>query len=123
MSGKKLDEMSNNQLVERFAEIGVAQDEALFHDQYAKFSRLYKQMDLIDQELHARGPDARRELMRLYSNSNLQVRLKAAVRTLAVAPVEARKILQEIYDSKLYPQAGDAGMFLISLDDGTFKPK
>ncbi|MGO9007606.1 MAG: DUF2019 domain-containing protein [Beijerinckiaceae bacterium] len=115
--------MTNDQLVERFAEIGIAQDEALFHDQYAKFNRLYDQMDRTERQLRARGPDARRSLMRLYDHPNLQVRLNAAKRTLAVAPFDARRIIQEIADSKLYPQAGDAGICLSNLDDGTFKPK
>jgi hypothetical protein len=115
--------MTNGELVKRFAEIGIAQDDALFHDQYVKFNRLYEQMDQTERELRARGTDARRALMRLYRHSNYQVRLNAAKRTLAIAPTEARQVLQNMYDSKLYPQAGDAGMCLSNLDDGTFKPE
>jgi hypothetical protein len=114
--------MTIDELVDRFAEIGIAQDEALFNSQRTKFNRLYKKMDLVDQELRTRGIDARRALMRLYCHPNFQVRLKAAKRTLAVAPVEARSVIQWIYDSKIYPQFGDAGMCLANLDDGTFKP-
>jgi hypothetical protein len=115
--------MSNDQLVDRFAEIGIAQDDALFHDRYAKFKQLYKQMDEIDLELQSRGLDARRTLTRLYSHPNLQVRLKAAKRTLAVEPRVARQVIQAIADSKLYPQAGEAGMSLWNLDRGVFKPR
>jgi len=43
--------------------------------------------------------------------------------TLAVAPETARNALQVIADSKFYPQAGDAGMLLRGLDDGSFHPK
>jgi hypothetical protein len=52
----------------------------------------------------------------------MQVRLKAAIHTLAVAPVEARQQLEAIATSNWYPQAGDAGMTIRGLDDGTFRP-
>jgi len=114
--------MTVEQLIDRFAEIGIAQDQALFYDEHAKFIRLYGQMDAVDEELRARGRDARVALLDLYTHPNIQVRLKAAVRTLGVAPVEARRIIQEIKASEWMPQALDAGMTLRGLDDGTFKP-
>ena len=123
MTNAGLEQLTIDQLVERFAEIGIAQDNALLHDQYAKFNRLYDRMQAVDDELRRRGRDARQALSRLYDHSNMQVRLKAATRSLAVAPVAARQVIQEIYDSKWYPQAGDAGMTLSALDDGTFKPE
>ena len=46
----------------------------------------------------------------------------AAKLTLAVAPAAARQMLQNIENSKRYPQAGDAGMSLWNLDQGVFKP-
>jgi hypothetical protein len=42
--------------------------------------------------------------------------------TLAVAPAAAKQLLQEIADSKEYPQAGDAGMSLWALKQGIFRP-
>jgi hypothetical protein len=118
-----LTKMTVDQLVERFAEIGIAQDDALWDGKYAKFNRLFDRMNEVDLELRARGMDARRALLRLYGHRNIQVRLKAAVRTLAVAPDVARQALQTIADSKFYPQAGDAGMLLSGLDDGSFHPQ
>lgn len=123
MKRVRLDQLTDDALVERFAEIGVAQDDAIFHDQNAKFNRLYEQMDAVDRELRSRGRDARLALRKLYSHPNLQTRLQAAKFSLGVAPVEARRVIQQIYDWKIYPQAGDAGMCLSNLDDGTFKPK
>ncbi|MGP0057846.1 MAG: DUF2019 domain-containing protein [Beijerinckiaceae bacterium] len=123
MSGTKLEQMTNDELVARFAEICIAEDEALFHDQYAKFNRLFEKMSAVGHELQRRGREARLELSKLYDHPNMQVRLKAAKWSLAVAPVEARQVIQQIYDWKLYPQAGEAGMCLSNLDDGTFKPK
>jgi Domain of unknown function (DUF2019) len=122
---KKVDlaNMNLDQLVDRFADIGVAQDDALWDGKYAKFNRLYDRMDEIDQELRSRGEEARLALLRLYNHRNMQVRLKAAVHTLAVAPELARHALQTIANSKFYPQAGDAGMLLSGLDDGSFHPQ
>jgi hypothetical protein len=48
--------------------------------------------------------------------------LQAAKGTLGVAPVEARKIIEAVKQSGWFPQAGDAGMTLINLDRGIFKP-
>jgi Domain of unknown function (DUF2019) len=116
-------EMSIDQLLDRYVEIGVAQDDAVFHGKYSKFNRLFDKMREIERELVSRGIEARRTLMRLYDHPNYQVRLNAAKETLAVAPIEARRVIQWIYDSKIYPQFGDAGMCLSNLDDGTFKPE
>jgi len=58
----------------------------------------------------------------LYRHANAQVRLAAAKATLAVAPEDARQMLQRIADSGEFPQAGDAGMCLVALDRGIFKP-
>jgi Domain of unknown function (DUF2019) len=60
--------------------------------------------------------------MRLYDFPNLQVRLKAAIATLAIAADAARHVIQTIADSRHYPQAADAGMTLVNLDRGIFKP-
>lgn len=123
MSIKKLKRMTTDQLVDLFASFGVAQDEALLDDEIAKYNKLYGQMDEIDLELRARGPDARRALLRLFDHPNAQVRVRAAARTLSVAPAEARGMLQEIKDSKEYPQAAAAAGLISGLEDGTFVPK
>jgi hypothetical protein len=122
MSRANLDRMDVGQLVERFTEIALAQDEALLMDEIAKFNRLFDQMDAVKNQLRTRNGDQRRALLRLYNHPNAQVRLKAAVATLAVAPEEARELLQTIADSREYPQAGDAGMTLVNLDRGVFRP-
>ena len=122
MKRLKLEEMSVDELVERFAEIGIAQDQAELMGEIGKFNSLYRQMDATEKELRRRGREARLALLRLYDHPNMQVRLKAAKRTLGVAPEAARKVIQAIYDSKWYPQAGEAGMSLWNLDRGVFKP-
>jgi hypothetical protein len=111
------------QLVERFAQNGAAQDQAIWDEDNKKYARLFWQMDEIKSELKCRSGDQRRALLGLYSHPNIQVKLMAAKATLAVAPQEARKVIEAIADSRQLPQAGDAGMCLLMLERGEFVPK
>lgn len=115
--------MATPELVALFAKIVVGQDEALLGNQIARFNRLFGAMTEIADELKSRDGDQRSALLSLFEYPNMQVRLQAAKLTLAVAPVQAREQLEAIASSKWFPQAGDAGMCLSFLDDGTFKPK
>jgi Domain of unknown function (DUF2019) len=123
MTRPNLQDMTVDQLMARYISIGVDQDGALLRNQYGKFNRLYDEKKAIENELKRRSGDQRRVLLRLYDHPNAQVRLNAAKATLAVAPEPARRKLQTMADSREFPQAGDAGMTLDFLDDGTFKPK
>ncbi len=87
-----------------------------------KFNRLFRQMNEVDQELRRRRPEARLALLKLFDHPNMQVRLKAAKRTLGVAPEKARQVIEEIKKSQWFPQAGEAGMTLWNLDTRVFKP-
>jgi hypothetical protein len=122
MKRVNLQAMTTEQLVQLFAAVALAQDEAMLMDDDAEVNRLFWQLDAIKQELKSRDGDQRRALLRLYDHPNAQVRLKAVKGTLAVAPEAARRMLQIIADSKEYPQAGEAGMSLYNLDEGIFKP-
>jgi hypothetical protein len=118
----KLHEMSPGQLVTHFAKIAMEQDEALLRNEVALFNKLYSKMDEVDKELKSRPGDQRRLLLSLFDHANVQVRLKAATRTLAVAPEAARRMIETIARSRKYPQAGHAGMIIDGLDRGEFKP-
>jgi Domain of unknown function (DUF2019) len=118
----KPQDLSVEELVRRFVEIGLAQDKALLYDELAKFSRLFEQMQEVVQELKRRPDDQRQALFGLYDHPNMQVRLKAVKNSLALAPEEGRRVLQDIADSHEYPQAMEAGMSLDNLDQGIFKP-
>jgi hypothetical protein len=122
MSQVKLPDMTLEQLVERFENTALAQDRALLMDDIAKVNRLYRQLKEIEGELKSREGDQRQTLLTLYDHPNAQVRLKAVKATLAVAPLEARRQLQIIADSREYPQAGEAGMSIRNLDQGIYKP-
>jgi Domain of unknown function (DUF2019) len=122
MSRSDLNTLTVEQLVERFAAVGLEQDQAILEDNNDEYAHLFWQMEEIKKELKRRSGDQRRALLGLYSHPNIQVRLKAAKATLAVAPEQARRMIEEIAQSKLYPHAGDAGMCLWMLDRGDFVP-
>jgi Domain of unknown function (DUF2019) len=117
-----LQDLSVEQLVERFVAIGLAQEQASLYDDIGEFNRLFKKMQEVVRELRSRDGDERSALLSLYDHPNLQVRLKAVKNTLALAPKEGRRVLQAIADSQRHPQAGEAGMSLSNLDAGIFKP-
>ncbi|HUU66071.1 MAG TPA: DUF2019 domain-containing protein [Methyloceanibacter sp.] len=79
-------------------------------------------MKSIEAELKRHDGDQRLALLSLLSHPNPQIRLKAAIATLAVAPDEAREALQNISDRNEYPQAADARGMMEALDDGSYKP-
>lgn len=122
MKCAKLQDMTVAQLVDRFEAIALEQDEALLYDEHDKYNRLYDEMDVVKEELKSRAGDQRRALLPLFKHPNSQVRLKAAIATLALAPKEARQTLQSIVDGLEYPQAAHARGMLRSLDDGKYTP-
>jgi len=122
MKQSDLPSLSVPQLVDLFARIGIEEDEAEKVDDRAKRRRLPYEMDAVQAELKGRPGDQRRALLQLYDHPNMQVRLVAAKYTLAVAPAEARRMIEWIAASNWFPYAGDAGMCLYMLDSGAFVP-
>ena len=122
MTDVGLAKLTIEELIERFATLGLDQHEAILDDDNERFARLFWQMEAVEDELKSRQRDQRRALTRLYDHRNAQVRLCAAKATLAVAPEEARRLIEKIAKSHEFPQAGDAGMTLRALDEGIFKP-
>ena len=118
-----LQDLSVDQLVDRFAALALEQDTALLGESITRVNQLYYALKDVENELTAREGDQRRALVRLYEHKNPQVRLKAVKATLAVAPEVARPMLQAIADSREYPQAGEAGMSIRNLKEGIYKPK
>jgi ParB-like chromosome segregation protein Spo0J len=122
MRPTKLEQMSVDDLVDGFAAICIEQDRALLYSDIKKFNRIYDQMVAIREELKRRPGDQRKALVKLYDHPNAQVQLQAARASLAVEPAAARMLIEKIASSRKYPQAGDAGMTLVNLDRGVFKP-
>ena len=105
-----------------FAEIGERQDKAVLEEKTKEFNRLFDVETKLIRELERRDGDQRSRLTSLFQHSNLRVRFNAAMATLAVAPVEARLVLQQLADWGLQPYSADAGMVLSRLDSGKFVP-
>lgn len=114
--------LSQEQLVARFLVIALEQDQALLFDEYGRYNRLYDKMEAVEAELRNRDGDQRTLLLSLYEHDNAQVRLKAALATLALAPDASRAVLQEISDSNRYPEAASAREMMGALDDGSYVP-
>lgn len=114
--------MSLDALLQRFEEICLVADEVRtdpFEDGTQKYNECYDALEVVHQELKARGPDARRALMRFYNHYNYEVRLKAAKLTYRIAPEAARRCLEALEAQTLLPQALDAGMTLYAIYNGT----
>jgi hypothetical protein len=61
---RALSDMTVDQLVERFAAIALEQYEALLDGDYAKYNRLYDQMEQIETELKQRAQTNGRDCCR-----------------------------------------------------------
>ena len=121
MKKQPLSKLTVAQLADRFAELGLEQYEAHEEDDIPRVNRLYRKMDAIDEELRARGREARLALVPLFDHPNVQVRMQAARFAFALAPEAARKCLQAIGDSGMPPQYLYARLALQFIDDGTAK--
>lgn len=113
---------SIEELVRQFVSIGLAQYDALYIADTRKYNRLYAEMQNIRNELKQREGDQRRALLPLLDHPNLQVRMKAAHTVLAISPDLARKALESVRNSEMFPQAADAAGTLEALDNGTYVP-
>ena len=119
MKSVKLHELTIDELVDLFAELGAAQDKAELYGEISKYYKLFKEMAAVDLQFRARSHEARLALLKLLDHPNMHVRTQAAIISLGAA---ARKVLEAIRASNWQPQATDAGMILRGLDNGQFKP-
>jgi uncharacterized protein DUF2019 len=123
MIQQNLQSMTVDQLVERFAALGVEQSKAIDADNNQKYAGLFEQMMNVEKEMKLRSGDQRRALVALYSYPNMQVRLAAAKATLATVPQGARQAIEAIAASTWPPQCYDARNSLWMLDEGKFVPE
>ena len=123
MRGAILSKKATETLVQLFAELAVEQDRALLLRAISTVNKIYDKLEAIESELKSRPGDQRSALLPLYGHKNMQVRVKAAKATLAIAPEAARAQLEAIRASGWQPQALEAGMSLGFLDEGVYKPK
>jgi len=122
MTKDDLGTLSVAQLVEEFITLGIKQYKAVWDGDTKTYNPLFYRMQAIKAELKSRPGDERRALKTLYDHPNIQVQLMAARSTLALAPIEARRVIESIAASNQFSYAGDAGMCLWALDEGIFVP-
>jgi hypothetical protein len=118
----KLQAKSVDDLVELFTKYSLQQDEAVLAFDVKEANRLYDILKDIEDELKSRPGDRRRALLPLFDHPNPQVQLKAAQATLAIAPAAARQVLEHIAKTCYGPQKLEAGMSIVNLDEGIYKP-
>jgi hypothetical protein len=123
MSRADVKSVSVEELVDRFASLAIEQDDAQLWSNIRRVNQLYDKIEMVEVELKSRSGDQRTALLTLYSHPNAQVRLKAALATLAIAANAARAALQEIIERKEYPQMADAVGMLRALDQGRYVPE
>ncbi len=122
MKRVKLCDMTTERLVQLFADLAVQQDAALLYRAQQEVNKIFWKLEEIESELKSR-PGDQRSALPLFNHKNMQVSVKAAKATLAIAPEAARAQLEAIRASGWQPQAADAEMSLFALENGVYKPK
>ncbi len=117
-----IDNVPSDRLVEVYIDLSLDEDDAMLRNQITRASKAVRQRMRIEDVLRARGTQARRALLPLLKHPNAQVRVNAGKHLLAVAPAEARATLEDLAAHGPGQQQGSAGMCLLLLDRGTFKP-
>jgi len=113
--------LTDEQVVQRFEAVAIDQGDAVDRFQISKVNRLFDKLIALREELSRRGANRRLLLKPLLFHDNINVRLRAALTLLIIAPEEARAALQDLADLKIHQQSVDASMTLDSLDAGEFK--
>jgi hypothetical protein len=123
MTKKDYRSYSVGQLVQAFLDVSLSQSQAVDEDDHGRYNRLVDDYLALIDELRLRKGDQRRVLRTLFDHIKPQVRLNAAIATLAVLPDEARETLRLIHARREYPQAADAIGLLNALERGTYMPE
>jgi len=122
MRRERAEALTIDEISRQFVELCLRLQKSADYDDVPKYNKLMPELMALVNELRRREGDQRRFLTSLYRHGNVFVRLMAAQSTLAVAPAEARGVLEKIRDSREMPQALDAGMTLSMLDSGMLTP-
>ena len=123
MSDDSLASQTTAELIEDFRVLALAKGVAILEGRIATHNRLYPQLEAVKAALKSRSGDQRRQLAQFYHHPDPQVRLDAALATLAIFPERAQAVLQTIIDRSDYPQVANAMHALMNIKDGTRVPK
>ncbi len=122
MSRMELDTLTDTQLVDRFTTLSLQQYDVLQIHNTKTYTKLFHRLHAVAGVLRKRGLDARRALLPLLDHENAQVRLNAVHQLLAIEPLRARATLAALAEFAPGPQRLPAGMALMRLDSGEYKP-
>ncbi len=118
MSDANYGSFSIDELIKQFERSCLMQYETDITGDIDIFNHEYQTLVDITNELQVRGHLARRELVRLFNNTNKQVRLQAAKFVYPVARPEATNCLQDLAGEPFSdPQVFDARMTLRRLEE------
>ncbi|OJV02985.1 MULTISPECIES: DUF2019 domain-containing protein [unclassified Nitrobacter] len=124
MTSVQSDAVRVRSLITRFVEVCLEQYEIVYSlGSTSRYNRLFAEMQRIKAELQQMPGDQRRALLPLLSHSNVQVQLRAAHSLLVLFPEAARKCLENIRDSGIEPQNGEAATAIRRLDEGSYVPE
>lgn len=118
----RLSNMTVPELVTEFVVAARERGAAVVDSRTSQANRVFAKMRQIDSILRARGQKARLALEPLLESKDRFVRYYAAIYLLGAAPEKARRVIEEIAQPNFDALSGDAGMILLSLENGVFKP-
>jgi len=122
MTAKNLSTLSDDALVEQFAECGKARGDAIAEGDVPRATRAAYRMRALDQEFHRRGTPIRSLLLPLLNDRNYAVRYYTGLRLLSTFPVPARKAIESVVAEAYSPVVADARGTLRRLDSGELSP-
>src|SRR5580765_6770626 len=115
-----LNHLSDDDLVQRFAEASKKRGEAVLDSEVRDANRMFHYMRAVDSALRARGRHAREKLLPLLNDQNRFVSYYTAMHAFALAPERARSIIEWNHKFWFDAIAGDAGMMLSFIDKGEY---
>jgi Domain of unknown function (DUF2019) len=109
-------------LVEEFRKLSAEHRHALEAANARAANRRFDALVAIIQELHSRGPEALRQLLKLLTDPEPSTRYWTATAVLDFAPSEAERVLEELSRTQRNALGLSAERMLEQWREGTFNP-
>jgi hypothetical protein len=117
-----LTQLPTDTLIDRFSEIAKERGTAVLDLDSRRANIYFDQMLAIDNELRARGREARLRLAPLLRDPDRFIRFYAAEKLLGLVPSESRAVMEWNARYEADSIAANARGFLRALNAGTYKP-
>jgi Domain of unknown function (DUF2019) len=122
MRKSQLKTAPTEQLVEEFRKLSAEHGHALKAANARAANRRFDTLVAIIQELHSRGPEALRQLLKLLADPEPSTRRWTATAVLDFAPSEAEQVLEELVRTQIGILRFSARRMLEQWREGTFNP-